>query len=300
MNSEKISTASCDGEMPLVTVIIASYNHGQYIEASIASVLAQTYPHVELLVVDDGSSDNSVQRIQLLQRRYGFDFRVQQNQGLSRTLNEAIARAKGSFIVPFGSDDIMLPQRLQRQVEYLAGKPEVGLCAANVEIIDSEGRLYPEREQKQRDLPFRRLDFDDLFLDRKPGPMVATQMFRREALIDVGCFDTSIRLEDVYITLSILRAGYFIDILPDVLARYRKHANNTYKNLPFMYENLVRTYDRFSDHPRYQEVRGRFMNSMFLKAAKSNKTLAWQILRQLPPSLWGRKTCRGLLRLLIP
>jgi len=300
MKSEISSMESDADQLPLVTVIIASYNHGKYIEASITSVLSQTYPRIELLVIDDGSHDDSVERIGRLQQRHGFDFKVQQNQGLSRTLNDAISRARGSLIVPFGSDDIMLPQRLQRQVEYLADKPEVGLCAANVEIIDSEGCLYPDHKQNQRDLPFRRLDFDDLFLDRKPGPMVATQMFRREALVRVGGFDQSIRLEDVYITLSILRVGYFIDILPDVLAQYRKHGSNTYKNLPFMYENLVKTYERFSDHPRYPEVRGRFMNSMFLKAAKENKALAWSILQQLPLSLWGRKTCRGLLRLLIP
>ena len=77
-----------DGSQPLVSVIIASYNHEKYIEASIASVAAQTYRNVELLVVDDGSSDGSVELLRGLQAKYGFDLRVQQNQGLSRTLNE--------------------------------------------------------------------------------------------------------------------------------------------------------------------------------------------------------------------
>ena len=124
MKSEISSMESDADQLPLVTVIIASYNHGKYIEASITSVLSQTYPRIELLVIDDGSYDDSVERIGRLQQRHGFDFKVQQNQGLSRTLNDAISRARGSLIVPFGSDDIMLPQRLQRQVEYLADKPE--------------------------------------------------------------------------------------------------------------------------------------------------------------------------------
>ena len=89
----------------LVTVIIASYNHGPYIEESILSVLNQSYKNIELLVVDDGSKDDSVERISALQAQYGFDFRVQQNQGLTNTLNGAIARSKGSLIVPFGSDE---------------------------------------------------------------------------------------------------------------------------------------------------------------------------------------------------
>ena len=166
---------------PLVTVIIASYNHAPYIEQSIQSVLDQTYPNIELLVVDDGSTDDSVARIQRLQAAHGFDFRVQQNQGLTNTLNGAIARAKGSLIVPFGSDDIMKPDRIAVQVEYMDGKPEVGICAGNIELIDAQGNLYPEKRQR-RDVPFRRLDFDDMFLERKPYPPATTLMIRREAL----------------------------------------------------------------------------------------------------------------------
>ncbi len=173
-----------DGSQPLVSVIIASYNHEKYIEASIASVAAQTYRNVELLVVDDGSSDGSVELLRGLQAKYGFDLRVQQNQGLSRTLNEAIARARGNLIVPFGSDDIMLPQRLEKQVAHMWDKPEVGICAGNIEIIDSNGRVMPGKEQRKRDLPFRRLDFDDLGQGTGPGAALrlAAEVLEREDL----------------------------------------------------------------------------------------------------------------------
>lgn len=154
-------------QQPLVSVIIASYNHGRYIEESILSVLGQTYPNIELLVVDDGSKDDSVERIRRLQAEHGFDFQVQQNQGLTATLNGAIARAKGSLIAPFGSDDIMLPERIAIQVAYMQDKPKVGICAGNIELIDGDGNLHPEKKQR-RDVPFRSLDFDDMFMDRKP------------------------------------------------------------------------------------------------------------------------------------
>ena len=233
---------------PLVTVIIASYNHGPYIEQSIQSVLDQTYPNIELLVIDDGSPDDSVERIQRWQAVHGFDFRVQQNQGLTNTLNGAIARAKGSLIVPFGSDDIMMPDRIAVQVAYMDGKPEVGICAGNIELIDANGNLFPEKRQR-RDVPFRRLDFDDMFLERKPYPPAPTLMIRREALDKVGGFDPSIRLEDLYIELKITHAGYFIDGLNVVMARYRKHATNSYKNHRFMIDSILRIYAQFSDHP---------------------------------------------------
>lgn len=287
---------SMSAEQPLVSVIMASYNHAPYIEASIASVLAQTYGNIELLVVDDGSSDDSVERIRRLQELHGFDFRAQANQGLSRTLNESIARARGELIVSFGSDDVMLPQRLALQVAYMQGKPEVGICAGNIEEIDAEGHS----RGAPRALPLRRLDFEDVFLNRKAGAPAPTLMFRREALERVGGFDPQIRLEDLYIQLKITRAGYFVDILGEVLAQYRVHGSNTYKNYRFMVDNVLRTYAQFSDHPAYAEVCARFRNSMLLKCARQDKALARELLAQLPLRRWDRKTLRGLWRLALP
>ncbi|AXK55294.1 MULTISPECIES: glycosyltransferase [Pseudomonas] len=283
-------------QQPVVTVIIASYNHAPYIEQSILSVLNQTYSNIELLVVDDGSSDDSVERIRRLQALHGFDFRVQQNQGLTNTLNGAIARAKGSLIVPFGSDDIMLPERIATQVAYLDGKPEVGICAGNIELIDSDGNPFPENRQR-RDVPFRRLDFDDMFLERKPYPPAPTLMIRREALEKVGGFDPNIRLEDLLIELKITHAGYFIDGLNVVMARYRKHATNSYKNNRFMIDNILRTYALFSEHPLYEEVRYKFLSSMFLKVSNRDRKLARELLAQIPFKAWNKKTWRGLGRL---
>lgn len=281
---------------PLVTVIIASYNHAPYIEECIRSVLEQSYPNIELLVIDDGSKDDSVQRIKRLQEQHVFDFRVQQNQGLTTTLNQALARSCGEFIVPFGSDDIMLPERIARQVAHMIDKPEVGICAGNIELIDSDGGLYPERHQG-REIPFRRMDFEDVFLERKPYPPAPTLMFRREALEKVGGFDPDIRLEDLLIELKITRAGYFIDCLGEVLAKYRKHATNTSKNHSFMIDCILRTYAKFSDHPDYDQVRYRFLNSMFLKCANRDHSLARELLAQIPLRHWSKKTWRGLGRL---
>jgi len=292
----ELNATGYTSEQPLVSVIIASYNHGPYIEASVASVLAQTYGNVELLVVDDGSSDDSVERIQRLQKVHGFDFIVQKNQGLSRTLNDSIARVRGDLIVSFGSDDVMLPERIALQVAYLQGKPEVGICAGNIEEIDAAGNS----RGAPRALQLRRLDFDDVFLNRQVGAPAPTQMFRREALLNVGGFDPDIRLEDLYITLKITRAGYFVDILPDVLALYRVHGSNTYKNYRFMVDNVLRTYAQFSDHPAYEQVCNNFRNSMLLKSARQNKQLARELLAELPLRHWDHKTLRALLRLVLP
>lgn len=291
MTSESVSH-----EKPLVSVIIPSYNHAPYIQASILSVLEQTYPEIELLVVDDGSSDDSVSRIRALQAAHHFDFRVQANKGLPQTLNEAIARTKGSLIAPFGSDDIMYPDRIAIQVAHMWDKPEVGICAGGVKTIDADG--LPRKEVRYP--PSRRLDFDDIFLNRKPGPPAPTLLFRREALERVGGFDTRIKLEDLMIELKITRAGYFIDVLDKPLAFYRIHGMNTYKNYRFMVENVLQTFAHFNDHRDYAKVCANFRNSMLLKCARQDKTLARELLADLPMRAWNMKTLRGLWRLLWP
>ncbi|MNM79327.1 putative glycosyltransferase EpsE [compost metagenome] len=251
-----------------------------------------------MLVIDDGSTDESPAILKQLQEKHGFDLRFQANKGLAATLNDAIERARGELIVPFGSDDIMVAHRIATQVEYMKGKPEVGICSANIETIDQDGRVMGPREQRKRNLPFRRLDFDDLFLDRKPGPMAATLMLRREALDKVGGFNANIRLEDVYIELAIARAGYFIDVLGEVLAQYRDHPTNTFKNGRFMVDNVLKTYAVFRDHPQYEKVCMNFRNSMVLKYANRDKALTREILAEIPVKYWNKKTLRGIWRLI--
>lgn len=282
-------------DLPLVSVIVSSFNHAPYIEACIESVMAQTYGRIELLVVDDGSSDDSVQRIRSLQDIHGFDFLAQPNQGLAKTLNDCIARSRGSLIAPFGSDDVMLPERIALQVAHMQGKPEVGICAGNILHIDGVGNSLAKRDRVH---PFRRLNFEDIFVSDKPGAPAPTLLFRREALEAVGGFDPSIRLEDLLVELLITRAGYVIDVLPDVLARYRVHETNTYKNRRFMIDTVLATYARFQDHPDYERVCARFVNSMLLKCAKNDKALARDLLKQLPWRYRDGKTLRALGRML--
>ncbi len=278
-------------EQPLVSVIISSYNHAAYIESCINSVLAQTYPNIELLVVDDGSSDGSVDILRRLQAQHGFDFRAQANQGLARTLNDLIARARGNLIAPLGSDDEILPERIAKQVAHLQGKPEVGICASNMQFIDGNGAVV-EKRFRQRE--FRRLNFDNMFLGDLAGPPAPTLLFRREALEQVGGFDPSIRLEDLLIELKITHAGWYIDVLPDVLAKYRVHESNTYKNRRFMVENVLKTYAQFAEHPAYDEVCGRFRNSMLMKCAGNDAQLFKELHHDMPLKYWNAKTLRAL------
>lgn len=282
--------ASGAEEQVLVSVLIACYNHEKYIEECIESVLGQTYPNIELLVVDDGSRDNSVKVIERLQKKYGFDFVAQQNQGLPRTLNSMIARCRGTLITPFGSDDVMLPERIEKQVRYLQGKPEVGICAGNIEGIDENSLPLAKQPRGTAE----RMDFAAAFI-RRP-PFAPTLLFRREALEAVGGFDEHIPLEDLLIALKVAHAGYYIDTLEDVLVRYRMHSSNTSANKEFMVLNVLKTYDFFTGHPLHPVARAKYINSTLLKLARKDKQLFRDLLRELPVSQWNGKTLRALAR----
>ncbi len=292
-------TSTAGGARGRVSVVISSYNHAPYIESAIRSVLDQTYTDVELIVVDDGSADQSVEIISRLAGQSAFEFRAQSNKGLTRTLNEAFSRCSGEYLVPFGSDDIMLPNRLAVQAEYMRDKPDVGMCCGNIELIDADGNLYDPTDEGTS-APFQRLSFDDLFINRKSGLAAPTMMIRREAFERAGGFNPEIHLEDLYIQLKILSLGYYIDKLPVLMARYRKHPTNSYKNIRFMTESILRIYQDYADHPAYDRVRLKFINSMLSKASRKDKKLARELLSQLPLSSWNARTLKSLVRLAMP
>lgn len=282
---------------PLVTIIVPSYNHARYIEACIRSVLAQTYEPIELIVLDDGSTDDSPRILASLAHRHGFHFEAQPNMGLARTLNKGIALSRGKYICTVGSDDILMLDKTEKQVALLENRPDIAVCGGNQLVIDSAGVLVDKR---QKFPPYRELDFDDIFLDRKPGIAASSAMIRREVLEKEGGYDPEIRLEDMYMWFKLTARGHRIAGLNDVLIYYRKHATNSYKNLRFMRDSMLKTYAPYASHPAYARVVNQYLNSIFLGASKADRKLAWETLRQIDPRHYGSKIPRGLLHLLKP
>ena len=125
---------------PLVSIIMPCYNAERYIAQSIESVLAQTYQSWELLITDDGSKDNSVK----IATKYSLeDERINllvpdEHQGIARTRNMSISRAKGRFIAFLDSDDIWYPEKLEKQINYMLDN-DVAFTYSSYEIIDYQG-----------------------------------------------------------------------------------------------------------------------------------------------------------------
>ncbi|OYZ47615.1 MAG: hypothetical protein B7Y13_09695, partial [Sulfurovum sp. 24-42-9] len=134
-------------EIPLVSVIMPSYNHEKYIEEAIRSVWEQTYSNVELIVLDDGSKDSSAEIIKRLEKISPIPMKVvlKENEGLCRTLNVGLELTKGKYICPLASDDKFLKNKISLLVsEYEKYKDEVGAIFSKCYAIDSNGNRIGE------------------------------------------------------------------------------------------------------------------------------------------------------------
>ncbi len=126
---------------PKVTVLLSNYNYGAYVEQAIQSVLDQTYRHFELMVVDDGSTDDSRQRIAALAAKDGrVTMITQSNQGMAAALNAGFARSRGDVVCLIDADDLFEPDKLERVVGYFARQPDTGMVQHPLQVIDAAGR----------------------------------------------------------------------------------------------------------------------------------------------------------------
>lgn len=209
----------------LVTVIMPCYNHEHYVERAVVSVIEQTYPSVELVVVDDGSSDGSVSKLKSLQARFGFKLICQENQGVCRTLNRAVQEAsEGEYIALLASDDFWHQDKLRMQMEMLGRRGDCEFCFSQaIEFTDENtpeaGRAFP-RKCRSGDV------LDQVFI-RQHVP-AGTMVFSRRLYDQLGGFDENLKEEDWDFVIRAAAVTRFASI--DVpLLYYRSHQGNTMK-----------------------------------------------------------------------
>lgn len=206
----------------LVSVVIPTYNRKDYVQEAINSVLAQTYTNYEIIVVDDGSTDGTGE---VLQARYGDRIRYvwQINQGESVARNQGIAKTQGEYIAFLDSDDLWLPDKLERQISFLQSSPEVGMVSGQAWVIDENGDRHGEQLLGARpDMPGR-LTLQELLLQNQiAGP--STVMVRRSVLQMTGGFDPQIKYgEDWDLWLQVIRLT-LVHVMNTPLSCIRRHS----------------------------------------------------------------------------
>ncbi len=214
-----------DSLNPLVSVIIPCFNAERFLEKAVQSVMQQTYSNLEIIIVNDCSTDNCASIIEQLQKK---DDRIIvlnniENLGISKTLNKAIENSTGKYIARMDADDICFPDRIKKQVDFLEQNPGIAICGGSFIKINEDGN-------KTGEVKFPRgndnLKAELLFYCPFAHP---TMMMRKQVLKDVGLYKDMAPAEDYEMWLNIAEK-FNVDNLPDYLIYYRMHGNSISAN----------------------------------------------------------------------
>ena len=160
---------------PLVSVFLQSYNYDQFLRESLESILGQSYQNFELIVIDDGSTDDSPGIIEEYSYRYPEKMTIlnrRENWGVSRTFNQAFDFVSGDLFVGFSCDDVMPPKALEGRVGYFQAHPDIDILVTNFDVIDAEGLIHTDNTKLEVCPQFRRffqVDFKDLYTELLRG-----------------------------------------------------------------------------------------------------------------------------------
>lgn len=235
---------------PLVSMVIPCYNHAAYVQQSIASIIAQDYQNIELIIIDDGSRDESVLRIkemaeQCRSRFVRFEFRARPNQGLSATLNEALQWSQGDYFAALASDDELLPQKTSKLVECMRNESGVAGAFGGAEAIDAKGAVIGAYKSLNATCGFEEILLHTVIV------YAPSQLLDMQAIRAVGGFPSGIYIEDWYLWLKLTDAGYRLKFIEDTLVRYRQHDANISKNVAKMHESRLEIVSAYQSHPKY-------------------------------------------------
>ena len=238
-------------QQPLVSIVIPCYNHAQFVQETIQSVIDQDYKNIELIIIDDGSKDNSVEVIQEMipaceERFVRFEFRHRPNKGLCATLNEALEWCEGEYFSPLASDDIALPHK----TSFLLKKHQKINAAVD---FGSARKFNNDSEGKDKLLNCEHTLEDLMFIRNIPS--APASLMRIDAIRNVGGFLEEVALEDLYMWLKLTSSGEKLYSFPEVVVKYRDHENNTIKKFRFMHELRLKFLELFSLAHCYKEAR---------------------------------------------
>jgi glycosyltransferase involved in cell wall biosynthesis len=250
---------------PLVSVVIPNYNYGRYLSQAINSVLGQSYPNIEIIVVDDGSTDESAEVLAL----YANHIRVvkQRNRGVSVARNAGAELAIGDFLAFLDADDVWMPTKLQRQIEYFQRDPELGLVHCGMVYIDSAStHLHQCLDGREGWIAEKILLFESAVLGAGSTAVVPCHAYKK-----VGGFDTNLSTSADWDFCYRVAYHWKIGFVPEILVGYRMHGSNMHGNVAAMEHDTLYTFNKVfsSADPRLCRLRRRAYGKLHMLLAGS-------------------------------
>ena len=223
---------------PIVSVIMPCFNQGQFIEEAVESIIAQTFTPVEIIIINDGSTDIETVRLLNHYQKPNASVIHTENRGPSAARNVGIHQAKGQYILPVDADDRIAPTYLEKAVPILASQPEIGIVYTQAELFGAKTGSF--------DLP--PYQFPDILL----GNMIFnSSLYRKADWEKVGGYNENMVCgwEDYDFWLSILELGKDVFRIPEVLYYHREVANSRSEQMT--QEHWVKSYTQiFANHPQ--------------------------------------------------
>ncbi len=243
----------------LVSVVIPLYNKEAYILQTLQSVLNQTYANLECVIVDDGSTDNSVDIVREFISKNKLSWRLisQQNSGQTKARNHGIRQAGGEFIAFLDSDDLWPATKIELQVKAIEKKPNSVLILSSYAIF-SDAKLIPRvvRHNKSKKMNSHWLDMRGF-----GGGLESLGLIRRETLDRVGSFDESLSTSSgLDLSLRLERVGKIL-LLPEIGLYYRLSSGQWHSNVEPLVNDMGMLADRYGGK-RLQRVK-RFQSAYF-------------------------------------
>ncbi len=207
---------------PLVTVLMPVYNGGEYLKHSIESILAQTYRDFEFLIINDCSTDNSMETIQSFKDPRIVVHTNAVNMGQTKSLNVGLKLAKGKYIVVNDADDLSLPQRIEKELDFILKHPEYVVVGSSSFIMDKTGKIKRV---------FRRpTDSRELFLSiLSHTPVIhGSVIMSKKIILAHGGYNEEFRIcQDYELWSSLIRKGFRVANIPDILVVIRHFSDST-------------------------------------------------------------------------
>jgi len=222
--------------MPKVSVIIPTYNRAHFLTQAIDSVFAQTFKDYEILIVDDGSTDHSVDVI----KQYGDRVRYiyQENEGPPGAMNTGVENTTGEYYVVLGNDDMLMPDMLERQLAVMEKDPDLAFVCAGTYFVDEEGEII----KTSKDGRYREKTFKSLLSDNFVWHL--TTVVRRSMADEVGHFDENLYTTHDYNLWIHLALKHKFEYTDAPLAKFRQHPGNTSKKLDIFLKDHLTILDK--------------------------------------------------------
>lgn len=231
----------------LVSVVVPAYNHEKYILNCLESIHHQTYRDFQWIVVDDCSNDNTPAILKENQSKYGYELILHNtNMGISYTMTEMIRDyAKGKYISPLSSDDMYMPNKVKRQLEFMEANPQYGMCYSRNYLMDVLGNIIGKEDGNQYKSGW--VFKDILSITFHPGTCI---MLRKDVLKEVGYYKSGVIAEDLYMNCQISER-YQIGFLDEYLGKYRCAPIETKRDPWTLVISHKDTIDRYVDRKEY-------------------------------------------------